>query len=54
MALEPKSVNVLIFLIEKRGRLIEKRELMDAVWGEAFVTENVLNAGDHSVAQGAW
>jgi Tol biopolymer transport system component/DNA-binding winged helix-turn-helix (wHTH) protein len=42
LAVEPKSLNVLIFLIEKRGRLIEKRELMDAVWGEAFVTENVL------------
>jgi Tol biopolymer transport system component/DNA-binding winged helix-turn-helix (wHTH) protein len=42
VALEPKSLNVLIFLIEKRGRLVEKRELMDAVWGEAFVTENVL------------
>jgi Tol biopolymer transport system component/DNA-binding winged helix-turn-helix (wHTH) protein len=40
--IEPKALNVLVFLVENRGRLIEKRELLDAVWGESFVTENVL------------
>lgn len=39
---EPKAFQVLLFLIENRGRLIEKRELLDAVWKEAFVTENAL------------
>lgn len=33
--LEPKALAVLVFLIEHRGRLIEKRELLDAVWKEA-------------------
>lgn len=42
VSLEPKALNVLAFLAENRGRLVEKRELLDAVWGEAFVTENVL------------
>jgi DNA-binding winged helix-turn-helix (wHTH) protein len=42
LALEPKSLTVLIFLIEKCGRLVEKRELMDAVWNDASVTENSL------------
>ena len=42
LSIEPKALNVLVFLVENRGRLIEKRELIDAVWGEAFVTENVL------------
>ena len=38
-----RALNVLVFLIEQRGRLVEKRELLDAVWGDAFVTENVLS-----------
>lgn len=42
LLLEPKSLNVLVFLIEQRGRLVEKQELLDAVWGDAHVTENVL------------
>jgi Tol biopolymer transport system component/DNA-binding winged helix-turn-helix (wHTH) protein len=41
--LEPKSFNVLVFLIERRGRLVGKRELIDAVWKDAFVTDNVLS-----------
>ena len=40
--IEPKAFQVLVFLIENRGRLIEKRELLDAVWKETFVTENAL------------
>src|SRR4051812_34747484 len=40
--MEPKAFQVLIFLIENRGRLIEKRELLDAIWKETFVTENAL------------
>lgn len=39
---EPKAFQVLLFLIENRGRLIEKRELLDAIWKETFVTENAL------------
>jgi Tol biopolymer transport system component/DNA-binding winged helix-turn-helix (wHTH) protein len=42
VAIEPKALSVLIFLVENRGGLIEKRTLIDAVWNEAFVTENVL------------
>jgi TolB-like protein/DNA-binding winged helix-turn-helix (wHTH) protein len=40
---EPKALNLLIFLVENRGRLVERRELISAVWGEAFVTDHVLN-----------
>src|SRR5262249_47747515 len=29
-------------LIEKRGQLVEKRELIDVVWGGTFVTDNAL------------
>ena len=41
--LEPKSLQVLVFLVENRGRLVEKSEILNAVWGDAFVTENVLS-----------
>jgi DNA-binding winged helix-turn-helix (wHTH) protein/TolB-like protein len=40
--LEPKAFEVLVFLIENRGRLVEKKELLDAVWKDAFVTENAM------------
>jgi Tol biopolymer transport system component/DNA-binding winged helix-turn-helix (wHTH) protein len=41
--LEPKALSVLILLIENRGRLVDKRELIHAVWGDSFVTDNVLS-----------
>lgn len=40
--LEPKALRLLIFLIENRGRLVEKEEILDAIWGETNVTENAL------------
>ncbi len=33
---------VLLFLIENRGRLVEKTQILDAVWKETFVSENAL------------
>ena len=42
VALEPKAFEVLLFLIQNRGRLVRKTELLDAVWADAFVTENAL------------
>ena len=40
--IEPKTFSVLLFLIENRGRLIEKDELLDALWKDTHVTENAL------------
>ncbi len=42
LTLEPKAFQVLIFLLEQRGRLITKDELLDAVWKDSFVTPNAL------------
>jgi Tol biopolymer transport system component/DNA-binding winged helix-turn-helix (wHTH) protein len=39
---EPKALQVLVFLVENRDRLVEKGELLGAVWNGAFVTDNVL------------
>jgi Tol biopolymer transport system component/DNA-binding winged helix-turn-helix (wHTH) protein len=42
LAIEPKALRVLVYLLEHRGRLVEKDELLSAVWPDTFVTENAL------------
>lgn len=42
LALEPKAVRVLLYLIENRGRAVSKEELISSVWGDASVTDNAL------------
>lgn len=42
VSIEPKALQLLIFLIENRGRLLGKQEILDAVWGDLSVTENAL------------
>ena len=40
--LEPKALDVLLYLIDNRDRLVTKEELLDVVWKDTFVTPNVL------------
>ncbi len=40
--LEPKTLRLLLFLIENRVRLIEKDEILTAIWNGTHVTENAL------------
>lgn len=40
--LEPKTFDVLRYLLEHRDRLVTKEELLDVVWANTFVTPNVL------------
>lgn len=40
--LPPKATEILIFLIEKRGKLVEKKELMQKIWQDSFVEDNNL------------
>jgi DNA-binding SARP family transcriptional activator len=40
--LRPKSFEVLQFLTENHGRLLSKEEIINAVWKDAFVTDNSL------------
>lgn len=42
VSLEPKTFDVLRYLIEHRDRLVTKEELLDAAWKDTFVTPNVL------------
>src|SRR5215831_17543146 len=41
--LTPKAFDTLLVLVVNRGRLVEKQELMKAVWPDSFVEENNLN-----------
>jgi TolB-like protein/DNA-binding winged helix-turn-helix (wHTH) protein/Flp pilus assembly protein TadD len=38
----PRAFEVLVYLLEHSGRIVEKQELFDQVWGERFVTDNAL------------
>jgi DNA-binding winged helix-turn-helix (wHTH) protein len=40
--LEPKLMDVLVFLAENAGRVVSKNEITDAVWPEVFITESVI------------
>jgi len=43
LQVEPKALKLLIYLAENAGRLVDRRELISAVWGDAFVSDHVLN-----------
>jgi len=40
--LEPKSLRVLLLLVASDGRLLEKNEIIEAVWKDTFVEETTL------------
>jgi len=42
VSLTPKCVETLLFLVERHGQIVEKKELMDAVWPDTFVEESSL------------
>src|SRR5436309_2446844 len=40
--LEPKVLNVLVYLAEHRGEVVSKDDIMRAVWSDACVTDDIL------------
>ena len=40
--LEPKALRVLFYLIDNRGRVVSKEELIQEVWAGTAVTDNAL------------
>src|SRR5215471_4334563 len=42
VSLPPKVFDLLVALVHRAGRLASKRELLDAVWPDAFVEEGIL------------
>lgn len=43
LKLEPKTFDVLRYLVSNRDRVVTKRELLDILWPEQCVTEAVLH-----------
>jgi DNA-binding winged helix-turn-helix (wHTH) protein len=46
--LEPRTLHLLVFLLDHQRRLVTKAELIEQVWSSAFVTDNAL---DRAVAR---
>jgi len=44
VTLQPKPLAVLCYLVEHPGQLIDKDQLLDAVWGHQFLSEGVLKS----------
>lgn len=42
---EPKAFRLLLFLIENRGRLIEKDEILQVVWNGTHFSGGVVGGG---------
>lgn len=42
ISLTPRAFDVLVVLLRQPGRVVEKRELFDQVWGDIVVTDNAL------------
>ena len=42
VALEPRAMQTLIHLVEHAGTVVTKPDLLDAVWGDQFVSESAL------------
>ena len=47
--LRPKVLDVLLYLVRNRGRVMSRRELLDELWGEVVVTDHVLDTAIHEV-----
>ena len=43
VALRPKCFDVLVYLLERRGRLVSKQELLDNLWADVVVNDGTLN-----------
>jgi DNA-binding winged helix-turn-helix (wHTH) protein len=42
LSLPPKTFAVLLYLVQRHGRLVKKNDLLDGVWADTVVTENAL------------
>ena len=49
VALKPKIVETLLFLVENSGEIVSKDELMRGVWQDLFVAENSLSVNIYTL-----
>src|SRR5918999_4273467 len=43
VSLTPKAVETLLVLVQQNGRLVERAQLMNAIWPDTFVEDGNLN-----------
>jgi TolB-like protein/DNA-binding winged helix-turn-helix (wHTH) protein/Flp pilus assembly protein TadD len=51
IALTPKAVEVLIILVERRGQVVAKDDLMERLWPDTFVEETNLSHHIHKIRE---
>jgi len=44
VAIEPQVFDLLVYLIEHRGRVVSKDDLIEAVWGGRIVSDSTLTS----------
>jgi predicted ATPase/DNA-binding winged helix-turn-helix (wHTH) protein len=49
--LEPQVFDVLSYLLQRRGEVVRKEELLDEIWGDRFVSESALTTRIKSARQ---
>src|SRR5829696_7030622 len=49
VSLQPKVFDLLVFFVERRGELVSRDELMQAVWADTFVEETNLRFCIHAL-----
>ena len=52
--LMPKAYEILAYLVENGGRVIDKDELLSAVWPDTVVEENNLTQNISAIRRRAW
>ena len=40
--IEPRAMQLLVYLAERAGQMITREEILEAVWAEKFITDEVL------------
>ena len=43
ISLQPKAFETLVYLVERHGHLVQKKDLLDAVWADVAVTEGAVS-----------
>ena len=49
LTVPPKAFDLLVYLVQNPGHLLEKNELMDKVWADSFVEEGNLKIHIHTL-----
>ena len=52
VSIEPQVFDLLVYLIENRGRVVSKDDLIASVWGGRIVSESTVDSQINAVRKG--